>query len=256
MTGLFSPPSKNALPAGQRVLFFIPGPRPRPPGCRPRRRRRSRRRSPPPRRRGTGPAGRDWKVSSRRMRTGEEDRVSTPVSTPSGAAKPRSFRSNRRQGLPAACPPPSPGRHRSSSVQRHAWAVGGPDGTRSLGGPLLSKSPPPAGRGPGSRRPPPGRPPAPTPPGSAPRPAGRRRRESPRGPPPPRKPPLMFFPSRARKLMPLVTTLSLGGGGGHHLPAGAHAEGEGGPARGQVAGQLVIGGRAAVSMPEPYWAGR
>ena len=31
-------------------------------------------------------------------------------------------------------------------------------------------------------------------------------------------------------------------GGGYHLPAGTHAEGERRPARGQVAGQLVVGG--------------
>ena len=36
--------------------------------------------------------------------------------------------------------------------------------------------------------------------------------------------------------------LPRGGGGGHHLSPGAHAEGEGGPAGGQVAGQLVVRG--------------
>ena len=47
--------------------------------------------------------------------------------------------------------------------------------------------------------------------------------------------------------------LPRGGGGGHHLSPGAHAEGEGGPAGGQVAGQLVVRG-GSCSQEGPYWA--
>ena len=58
----------------------------------------------------------DWNVSSRRTRTGEEERVSTPVSTPSGSANPRSFRSIRGRA-PRRVSATAWGRHRSSSVQ-------------------------------------------------------------------------------------------------------------------------------------------
>lgn len=139
-------PTKQKRAARWAARFvFYPRPRPRPPGCRPRRRRRSRRRSPPPSPQGYRPRRADWKVSSRRMRTGEEDRVSTPSEHPVRRGEAPELPVHQGQGSPQRI------RHRpgQAPVQLrpgHSWAVGGPDGTRSLGGPLLQKVLHPLGR--------------------------------------------------------------------------------------------------------------
>ena len=67
------------------------------------------------------------------MRTGEEERVSTPVSTPSGQAKPRSFRSIRGRAPPQGVGH-RPGQTPVQLRPGHPGAVGGPDAPRPLGG--------------------------------------------------------------------------------------------------------------------------